>query len=123
MERQRDTKRRENKKEKKFKQSVVRKNILSLVGEEVLLSAVIQRKFIHSPTLSKKPILLTDCVVNNNIHIDHFWSSISDNDRAKLLLMPNHTRVYFTCVPHLYTSRLEHESAKVGVSKLTLIKE
>lgn len=123
MARQRDTKRQENKANKKFKQNIVRKEIYALVDKRVPISAVIERKFIHSSALSQKPILLTDCIVNNKEHIDHFWSSITPLDRKKLLLMPNKSRVYFTGVPHVYTSRHEHESAKVGVQDLKLIKE
>jgi len=123
LDRQRDVKRERNREHKKFKQRIVRKNLYTLVGKTVQLSGVIERKFIHSTKLNRKPILLTDCVVDNDLHTDHFWASISDSDRKKLLLMPNNTRVYFTCVPHLYTSRQAHESAKVGVQSLKLLKE
>ena len=110
-----------NKQNKKFKQKLVRRNLFSLVGQTIPISAVIQRKFIHSTTLSKKPILITDCVVDNELHTDHFWVSLTEPDRTKLWLMPNNSRVYFTGRIHLYTSRHEHESAKIGIQALKLV--
>jgi len=123
MDRKRDTVRKENKANKKFKHKIVRKNLYSLLGLNVPISAIVKHRFIHSTNENKKPILLTDCVVDNDIHADHFWAKLNDSDREKLLLTPNNSRVEFTCEIHLYTSRQQHESAKIGIQCLKLTKE
>ncbi len=113
--------RNKNKRHKKHTKNLVRRELYPLIGRTIPISAVLSKHHIESTMISKKPIIVTDCIVNKKIHVDHLWIFITDSDRHKLRVAPDNTRAYFTAVLHEYTSRNSHESGKVGVSTIHLI--
>ena len=120
---ERDTNRKNNKIKKKFKQTLVRKNLYALIDKTITISVVINKKYLYSTMGSKKPILVTDCVLNSDCHTDHFWITITETDRTKLCAIPQHSRVYMTGTVYLYQSQNQSESAKVGIGNLQLVSD
>ncbi len=120
---QRSIKRKANKATKTYRQKLVRGQLYPLIGQEVHVSADLTSHYVHTTMESGKAVLFTNCVVNNTLYEQHFWIHVPMDIRQKLLLAPNNSRVYFTGVPHTYTSRHDHESDKIGIKNIRLIKE
>lgn len=120
---QRDTRRKKNKAKKAYRQKLVRGQLFDHVDSRVPISGILDKVCLYTTMQSNKAVLFTDCVVMGEYYEQHFWIILSEDVRQKLLMSCGDVRIYFTGVLHLYTSRNDHESDKIGVQHIQLSTE
>lgn len=123
MDNKRDAQRKANKAHKIYKQRLVRGHLYDYLHQRVSVSGDFDHICLTTTMDNNKPVLFTDCVVCGKHYEQHFWIKLDQETREKLLLAPGKTRVFFEGTLHTYKSRNEHESAKIGIKDIQLVKE